>query len=298
MAARRSCSKALPLLCLSVLALAAPAPGEAQKEGPAAAKAPAAGPAAQKLMPAGKKAREAQAAVDPADALAPQLRAGPEPAAEAAQKLAALNTPRALEVLLDELALGLAPKSAAPLLSAVAAKKSAQAFDVLSLYARDRNPELRRISVEGLGEIAGPRVVPVLIAALSDPVTEVRAAAAQALGKRREKSAEPQLLKLLAHKDSAAPEALGQIGGPETARGLSEMVGNVPDRLVVQTLGELLKRKDFGPDPLRLEVVKTLGKIPGSDALDVLSDYVKASPKDKAPSRVEAGKIVEQRTAK
>ena len=170
---------------------------------------------------------------------------------------------------------------------------------MLSLYSTNRSPELRKRAVQALGDIQDARVVPLLIAALSDGSGEVRAAAAGALGARREKSAEPALLKLLARQDNAAPAALGAIGGPETTRTIAEMVGNVPDRLVVQTLGELLKRGDFGPDPLRLEVVKTLGKIPGDPALDVLSDYLKATAKDKGrPSSKEATKIIEQRTAK
>ncbi|MCS6913362.1 MAG: HEAT repeat domain-containing protein [Myxococcota bacterium] len=188
---------------------------------------------------------------------------------------------------------------AAALLEGLVPRKDPRAIEVLALYSRNRNPELRHRAVQALGEIHDAQVVPLLVAALSDGSAEVRAAAAAALGARREKSAERPLLRLLQRQDPAAPAALGQIGGPETARTLAEMVGNIPDRLVVQTLGELLKRADFGPDPLRLEVVRTLGKIPGNEALDALTDYLKLSSKDRTrPSRVEASKIIEQRTAK
>ena len=146
------------------------------------------------------------------------------------------------------------------------------------------------------------RVVPMLIAALSDSSAEVRGVAAEALGDRREKTAEPALIKLLLRKDSAAPPALGKIGGADTARALSEMIGNVPDSFITETLGLLLLRPDFGPDPLRLEVVKTLGKLPGGQPIDILGDYLKETGKDKADkarlSRIEASKIIEQRTAK
>ena len=40
----------------------------------------------------------------------------------------------------------------------------------------------------------------------------------------------------------AMSAALGAIGGPDTARGLGELVGTLPDRLLIATLGELLKR--------------------------------------------------------
>jgi HEAT repeat protein len=175
----------------------------------------------------------------------------------------------------------------------------------LALYAHHRNPELRKQALAGLAAlpvVVSPAAVPVvslLIAALSDPSAEVRSVAAGALGARHEKSAEPALIQLLLRKDPAAPPALGQIGGPDTARALAEMIGNVPDGMILQTLGELLRRPDFGPEPVRVQVVKTVGKMPGSQTLDILGDYVTDTAKDKLrPSRVEAQKIIEQRTAK
>jgi HEAT repeat protein len=254
---------------------------------------------AARLASAGKKGKEGQPPLDPADGLLADLRGGETQGVEAAQKLAELGTPRATEIMLDELALGVPPKVAAALLKALSQKGLPQSFEVLSLYAADRNPELRKLAISALADVRETRVVPLLVAALSDATPDVRAAAAQALSARREKAAEPALLKLLAHKDAAAAPALAEIGGPETARTLAEMVGNVPDHLLVTALGDLLKRKDFGPDPIRLEVVKTLGKIPGNDAVDALADYLKVTAKDKTtPSRGEASKIIEQRTTK
>lgn len=215
--------------------------------------------------------------------------------------------------------------------------KASEILDVLALYSHHRSPDLRKRALQALAALTAPasapapavaaaakpaakgpagkeplpppvgaaeqaRVVPMLIAALSDSSAEVRAVAAEALGDRREKTAEPSLIKLLLRKDSAAPAALGKIGGADTARALSEMIGNVPDSFITETLGLLLLRPDFGPDPLRLEVVKTLGKLPGSQPIDILSDYLKETGKDKADkarlSRTEANKIIEQRTAK
>lgn len=277
------------------------------------------------------------------DSLLLELRAKglkDEQAIAVVQKLGALDTPRSTEILLGELSLGLTPKVSGAVLDVLAARRSAESLPLLSVYARHRNPELRKRAVSALaalvlppkapevkeGSAAGAKpaadkarkpavppapsltpaqqatVVPLLIAALSDANADVRGVAAEALGARREKAAEPALIKLLLRKDSVAPAALGQIGGAETARSLAEMIGNVPDRLLGETLGMLLLRADFGPDPLRLEVVKTLGKLSGSQPIDLLNDYVQATAKDKAdkarPSRVEAQKIIEQRTAK
>lgn len=275
--------------------------------------------------------------VDPsADAVAPLLAdlrrgaagAGEDAAVDAVKKLGALGTPRAMDALLGELSTGLSPKVATAALDVLVAHKPTaedpSPLAVYSLYAHHRNAELRRRAYSGLaalpdapagspapaaGQAAAPTTspaVPMLIAALSDSSAEVRQVAAQALGTRHEKSAEPALIKLLLRKDPAAPLALGQIGGADTARALAEMIGNVPDRMILETLGELLKRPDFGPEQVRTGVVKTIGKMPGAQTLDILTDYVKMTApdknaKDKAPprpSRVEALKIIEQRTAK
>lgn len=256
-------------------------------------------------------------------------------AVAAARKLGETNTPTAQAALLDALSIGVSPKVAAAALSSLSSLRSADALPVLELYTHHRNPDLRKRAVQGLvalvvapegnetpakppvgkklvkpvtvkpgvaHEELAPKIVPQLIAALSDGSSDVRQVAAEALGQRREKSAEPALIKLLQRKDTAAPEALGLIGGPDTARALGEMIGTVPNYLITTTLGALLRRSDFGPEPARTEVVKMLGKMPGDQPVDFLSDYVKATDTDKEskarPSRAEAQKIIEQRTAK
>lgn len=295
-------------------------PAAASKPEKAAAKEP------------GKDAKPASKIDPAAEALAPlvaDLRrtgsaADEQAAIAAAQKLGTMTAPAATDALLTELSTGLSPKVATAALDALIAQKPAaadlQMLPVLSLYARHRNAELRRRAVTALSALpdttGSSQVVPQLISSLGDASAEVRQVAAQALGARHEKSAEPALIKLLLRKDPAAPAALGQVGGPDTARALSEMIGNVPDRMILETLGELLKRPDFGPEQVRVQVVKTIGKMPGSQTLDILSDYVKqtaagasqgntkvaaktgAGKDAPRPSRVEALKIIEQRTAK
>ncbi len=269
-------------------------------------------------------------------ALIAKLRSPTESeAVAAARKLVEMKTPTVQAALYDALALGVPPKVAAAVLAALSAQRSPDSLPVLELYTHHRNPDLRKRATQGLAAlvvapeeneapkppVAGkkapkvtakaptvpheelaPKVVPQLIAALSDASADVRGVAAEALGKRREKSAEASLIKLLQRKDSAAPEALGLIGGADTARALGEMIGTVPNYLITQTLGALIRRPDFGPEPVRTEVVKMLGKMPGDQPVDILTDYVKATETDKEtkarPSRAEAQKIIEQRTAK
>lgn len=237
------------------------------------------------------------ASADEIDALVREVRGGDERRAlEAATRLAEDTTPRALEAIFDELALGAPPKVQAALLQGLVGRRDPRGLETLALYARHRSPEIRKKAVVAIGELPDKRAVPLLIAALSDSVSEVRAAAARGLAARRETSAEDALVKLLAHQDAAAIDALAAIGGPMLARKLGELSGQIPDPLLSTTLGELLKRPDFGPDPIRVEVVKTLAKLVGSEASTALQDYVTATEKDKTrPSRVEAKKALEQR---
>ena len=232
------------------------------------------------------------------DALRTQLGGSDENLAiEAAQKLAKNSDPEAVEALLDGLAVGAGPRVQAAVLDILTSKKDLRSIQILNFYAGNRNVEVRRRAVVALAAIPSDKVVAMLLERLGDIAPEVRQAAATGLAVRREKSAEPRLWKLLLRKDPAAPSALAALATPELAHRLSEQLGQVPDNLIVQAFGDMLKRPDFGPDPVRLEIVKTLAKIPGVDSTTTLIEYVAASEKDKArPSRVEAQKIVDDRS--
>jgi HEAT repeats len=222
-------------------------------------------------------------------------------AAEAATKLGESKDGKALDAILDALSVGTSPHVQAALLGDLTGRKDARSLAVVEHYAKNRNPELRKKAVEVLAALPGDdgkKVVPVLIDALSDSVEEVRAQAALSLGKRKERSAEPKLLKLMQHKDEAAAKALAQMGTPELAHRISEMLGQIPDALYCVSLGDMLKRPDFGPEPIRVEIVRALNKVPGVDSTSALIEYVAATEKDKMrPSRVEAQKIVDQRSS-
>jgi HEAT repeat protein len=252
----------------------------------------------------------------------PRLVAAPPPAApslatperlqalEGNDESAAIDAARALSQapatdldavggLVTALGHGAAPKVSAAMLRALAGKSDARTVAMLERYAQHRTAAVREAALDALAALpAGDkRALSPLLAALGDSDAEVRAHAAQCIGARRESGAEERLVKLLEHRDPASASALAAIGTPQLAHRLSEMLGSVPDPILCSALGEMLKRADFGPEPIRVEVVRTLAKVPGADSTTVLLEYVAASERDKnRPSRLEAQKIVDERS--
>jgi len=238
------------------------------------------------------------ACADDLAALKKDLQTGDDAHADdAAKKLAASKDAKAPELILDLLALGLPPRHAQIVLGGLGARHDAKSIEVLGTFARNRNAEVRRKAIALLAGMVDPKVTPLLLAALSDTAPEVRAEAAGALGKRKERSAEAKLLQLLERRDPSAPAAVAAIATPDLAHRLGERIGPIPDELLCSTLGEILKRPDFGPDPVRVEIVKTLAKIPGADSTTALQEYLQATEKDpKRPSRKSAQEIIDQRS--
>ena len=222
--------------------------------------------------------------------------AGDARADDAAKQLAASKDPKATEAILDLLALGIPPRQAQVLLGGLAGRKDARSLEVLLVFSHNRNADLRRRAIELLGQLPDAKAVPSLLAALSDSTAEVRAAASEALGHRKERSAEGRLMQLLERRDPSAPAALAAIATPELAHRLAERIGPIPDELLCETFGEMLRRVDFGPDAVRVEIVKTLAKIPGDVSTTALIEYLQATENDpKRPSRLEAESVVNHR---
>jgi HEAT repeat protein len=219
----------------------------------------------------------------------------PGKAVQAAQKLGAQKH---IEPLLEALSLGVAPRVAGAILDALSACKSERATDAFLRYADNRNADLRKRALAGLFESSDRRAGPRLVMALGDIDGSVRATAAKYAAKRRDKGADEALFKLLERGDPGAAAPLGWIANAEMTRRLAERIGSISDALLAQTLGEVLKRSDVA-DPLRVEVVRTLGKIPGADATTALVEYVAQVPeKQERPSKTEAQKVIEQRGGK
>lgn len=219
-----------------------------------------------------------------------------EAAAHAAERLGALDTPAAHDVLLDALAMGLAPDVAVPALGALALHPAPPDVGALKRYAGHHNPAVRAATLAALSMYPDPTAQALVIAALHDPVGTVRGAAAAAAARGRVRVAVEPLVQLLARGEDPAARALAALADPELARKLADQLGHVPDPSLAACLGLILRRQDFGPDTARVEIVRAIGKIQDASAVTALTDYIDAVPKNPPrPSRHEAEMIVEAR---
>jgi HEAT repeat protein len=260
---------------------------------------PGAAEAAGKRRPA-REAAQPTAAPLPAARLA-QLREALQDeeeskVAEAVKALAESGAPNAAEPLVELLAAGTTPWIATAALEAVGKAKDPRAIQVLTLYAGNRNGKTRVAAVKALGALPDGRVVGTLLERLGDQDPEVRAAAATALAARKETIAVDRLFKLVARNDAGAAAPLGALAPPELAPRIAELKGSVDDGVIAAAYGELLKRSDV-PDRLRLDVVRTLGHIPGAAATTALVEYLSTVPEaENRPSKDEAQRLVDARS--
>ena len=185
---------------------------------------------------------------------------------------------RALDGLLAALQLGTPPLLTTALLEAVELHKNATSIPVLVQYTRHRRQEIRVAAIKALGAIEDKKVIAILIRSLADSNPMVRARAARILGERKVKAAERPLFLMLKRRDTSASGPLGVIAGPDTARFLGELIGDLPPSALAMSFRTMLLRKDFKPDTLRVEVIKAVGKLPCKESAAVLADYIASVP--------------------
>ncbi|MGE0869839.1 MAG: hypothetical protein AB7P03_14840 [Kofleriaceae bacterium] len=219
-----------------------------------------------------------------------------EAAARAAEALAAIDTPAAHDALLDGLSLGLPAPVAVPAMMALGAHPAPPDVGVLKRYAGHHSPSVRSAALNVLALYPAPAAQAAVVAGLHDQLLAVRSAAAAAAGRARIRASIEPLMQLLSRGEESAAKALGQLATPEIARAIADQLGKVPDPALALCLGTALQRNDFGPDPARVEVVRTLAKIQDASAITALSEYIDATPQNPPrPSRQEAVTVVEAR---
>jgi HEAT repeat protein len=221
----------------------------------------------------------------------------PAVAIAGAQELAkAAPDPVALGALLDALALGLHPKAAAAALDAIAAFGDRSAYSTVAFYLTYRDPRVRAAAVRAIGALDDPRGTGAVIEGLHDTDKQVRAAAIETVAQRNIRRGIEPMMELLKKGDEATAPALAAMADPDLARTLGEYIGTAPDFLLARALGLILLRQDFKPETARVQVVRTLGKVPGAEVIEQLTAYIESVPaKPPRQSRREAQAFIEAR---
>jgi len=138
------------------------------------------------------------------------------------------------------------------------------AVDPLLPLLETRDPDVRKFSIDVLGDIRDVRAVPGLMQKLKDGDENVRVAAAESLGKIRDRRAVDALIGCLTTNDQswldyAAAEALGEIGDERALGPLLAALGRSSLREpVLESLGKIGNVQTLPPlinglvDPLRI----------------------------------------------
>lgn len=219
-----------------------------------------------------------------------------EAAAKAAGELGESTDPAAHEALLDGLAWGLRVPVAVEALTALAKHPAPPDVSSLRRYATHHNPTVRGSALTALALYPDPVAHAAVVQGLHDPAGVVRTSAANAAAKAHVREAIEPLFALLARGEESAARALAAMADADLVRKLGDQLGKVPDASLALCLGLVLRRPDFGPDAERVEVVRAIGKITDQAAVNALTDYIDATPKNPPrPSRAEAEKMVEAR---
>jgi HEAT repeat protein len=278
---RRRLQRAVIAAILGLLTPAAAQPAE---------RPPSGGPA----KGGGKKVKVKAGKVDVASARAALLGGDTAAATKAATLLGTSKDQAAHDALLDALAGGLSVAVAPAALASLTTAPAPADVGVLRIYARHRAPAVRAAADAALSGYPDGRRL--LVRALGDSQSVVRAAAADALARAKAREGTERMFALLARGDDGAVKALALMADPEMARAIGEQLGKVPDAALAKTLGSILKRSDFGPDEARVQVVRTIAKISGAEATDALAEYIEATPaKPPRASRREAETVVAAR---
>jgi HEAT repeat protein len=252
-------------------------------------------------VPAAAQRRGRANVVDPIEAPANALvGADVKAAARGAEMLGSIivKEPRALDVLLDALALGLAPEVTAAALTAVAAQTDARAFDTVEFFTRYRDDAVRTAAMRAMGALDDRRAAGPVLRALRDRAQSVREVAIGIVAARDLRMGIEPMVELLKKGEPATVPALAKMAGPDLALVLGELIGEVPAPLLANTFGGMLAREDFGPETARVQVVRALGKVPGGESVAALRAYVASLPADSPrQSRREAQALIKELTS-
>ena len=237
----------------------------------------------------------------------------PKVAVEAARQLGTFtgkDRTAAVDLLVETLLLGTKPDVGRAIIQSLGRLGDPRALDALLHACRHRNVAVRSAAVAALASVVNGRnekkVFRAAVDALRDGSSQVRVAGASVLAALADKrllsdaqwkeAEETCLTLLLKRKDQlSAKVALRKLGTVRTARFLAVHLGELPKPVVVALYAQFLKRKDFGPDPVRYWVVKVLAGLNVPEALAAVMEYVARTQGVKGRPSVElARRIAEQ----
>lgn len=164
-------------------------------------------------------------------------------------------------------------------LDALGAISNPDSIPILIEYINHRRPKVRIIAINAIAEIKDKRVSEALKMALRDSDSNVRKAAAYALGRYGDVSAIDILFKAFDRDVPEAAIAIGQIGGVDAMERLSGYLGKAPLDLLKPGFAEFLGREDF-PVKGKISIVDKLMELAGPEVKEFLKQYAAGLAED------------------
>lgn len=189
------------------------------------------------------------------------------------QSLGLLGTKEAVEPLAARIRAGLTPALLETAIVTLMALGQPGAGPVLYELSAHRRPEVRLRAIEAITATNPPGAEQALSAALSDPDTQVRSAAATGLGEIGAGSSLEKLFLALDRGNMEASAALGKAIAPGDSNRLVQYLGKLPFRSLSAAFVQVLQRTDV-PESAKLELVSHLEEVGTGEVKGFLGDVI------------------------
>jgi HEAT repeat protein len=192
------------------------------------------------------------------------------------QSLGLLGVPQAVDPLVTRIREGLPPELLELAVTTLLALGQPNAGPALYELTSHRRSAIRRHAIEAIAATRPADSEPVLLTALSDEDSEVRSAAAIALGEVGSPRAVDRLLLALNRGNSEASIAIGKLVAPKSVRKLSAYLGEVPFHHMGPALAVVIARRDV-PDSEKLELIARLQEVGTAEVRGYLGNLLETS---------------------
>ena len=191
------------------------------------------------------------------------------------QSLGLLGTKDAVEPLAERIRAGLTPELLETAIVTLMALGQPSAGPILYELSAHRRPEVRLRAIEAITATNPPGAEQALSAALSDPDTHVRSAAATGLGEIGALGSLEKLFLALDRGNMEASAAIGKAIAPNDSDRLVKYLGKLPFRSLSAAFVQVLQRKDV-PESAKLELVSHLEEVGTAEVKGFLGDVIAA----------------------